>query len=77
MERFMEMSTSFMDSVDLQNGVFEEEGLKMLEKFENILSNFCDTISSKSLLGFCANILSVICFAMLLKIFLSEKIPFL
>jgi predicted nucleic acid-binding Zn-ribbon protein len=34
MERFMEMSTSFMDSVDLQNGVFEEEGLKMLEKFE-------------------------------------------
>jgi hypothetical protein len=23
-----------MDSVDLQNGVFEEEGLKMLEKWE-------------------------------------------
>ena len=23
-----------MESVDLQNGVFEEEGLKMLEKFE-------------------------------------------
>jgi len=34
MERFMEMSSSFMDSVDLQNGVFEEEGLKMLKKFE-------------------------------------------
>jgi len=34
MEQFMEMSSSFMDSVDLQNGVFEEEGLKMLEKFE-------------------------------------------
>jgi len=34
MERFMEMSANFMDSVDLQNGVFEEEGLKMLEKFE-------------------------------------------
>ncbi len=34
MERFMEMSSSFMDSVDLQNGVFEEEGLKMLEKWE-------------------------------------------
>ncbi|MFK8103940.1 MAG: hypothetical protein AB8G15_15510 [Saprospiraceae bacterium] len=34
MERFMEMSSSFMDSVDLQNGVFEEDGLKMLEKFE-------------------------------------------
>lgn len=35
MERFMEMSESFMSSVDLQNGVFEEEGLKMLEKWEN------------------------------------------
>jgi hypothetical protein len=34
MERFMEMSASFMDSVDLQNGVFEEEGLKMLEQWE-------------------------------------------
>jgi predicted nucleic acid-binding Zn-ribbon protein len=34
MERFMEMSSNFMDSVDLQNGVFEEEGLNMLEKWE-------------------------------------------
>jgi phage shock protein A len=34
MERFMDMSSSFMDSIDLQNGVFEEEGLKMLEKWE-------------------------------------------
>lgn len=34
MERFMEMSASFMDSVDLQNGIFEEEGLKMLEQWE-------------------------------------------
>lgn len=34
MDRFMEMSSSFMDSVDLQNGIFEEEGLKMLEKWE-------------------------------------------
>jgi hypothetical protein len=34
MERFMEMSSNFMDSVDLQNGVFEEEGMKMLEKWE-------------------------------------------
>lgn len=34
MERFMEMSANFMDSVDLQNGVFEEEGLRMLEKWE-------------------------------------------
>ncbi len=35
MERFMDMSSNFMNSVDLQNGVFEEEGLKMLEKWEN------------------------------------------
>ncbi|MBK9717846.1 MAG: hypothetical protein IPO85_10090 [Saprospiraceae bacterium] len=28
MERFMELSENFMNSVDLQNGVFEEEGLK-------------------------------------------------
>ncbi len=34
MERFMEMSEGFMNSIDLQNGVFEEEGLKMLEKWE-------------------------------------------
>ncbi|MEM1323495.1 MAG: hypothetical protein AAGG75_24735 [Bacteroidota bacterium] len=34
MERFMEMSANFMDSVDLQNGVFEEQGLQMLEKWE-------------------------------------------
>ncbi|PHN01528.1 hypothetical protein [Flavilitoribacter nigricans] len=34
MERFMEMSASFMDSVDLQNGVFEEQGMAMLEEWE-------------------------------------------
>ncbi|MCB9082670.1 MAG: hypothetical protein H6555_13275 [Lewinellaceae bacterium] len=34
MERFMQMSSSFMDSIDLQNGIFEEDGLKMLEKWE-------------------------------------------
>ena len=32
MEQFMSMSENFMQSIDLQNGVFEEEGLKMLEK---------------------------------------------
>ncbi|MEO1514937.1 MAG: hypothetical protein AAFV95_07985 [Bacteroidota bacterium] len=35
MERFMEMSSNFMESIDLQNGVFEEEGIRMLEKWEN------------------------------------------
>ena len=34
MERFMEMSSTFMDSVDLQNGVLEERGLEMLERWE-------------------------------------------
>jgi len=35
MEQFMELSENFMQSIDLQNGIFEEEGLKMLEKWEN------------------------------------------
>jgi len=34
MERFMDMSKNFMDSIDLQNGVFEEEGMQLLEKWE-------------------------------------------
>lgn len=34
MEQFMDLSESFMDSIDLQNGIFEEQGLKMLEKWE-------------------------------------------
>ncbi len=34
MERFMDMSKNIMDSIDLQNGVFEEEGLQMLEQWE-------------------------------------------
>lgn len=34
MERFMDMSESFMNSIDLQNGIFEDEGLKMLEEWE-------------------------------------------
>ena len=34
MERFMDLSSAFMKSIDLQNGVYEEEGLLMLEKWE-------------------------------------------
>ena len=34
MERMMELSSDFMSSVDLQNGVFAEEGLQMLEEWE-------------------------------------------
>jgi phage shock protein A len=34
MERFIEVSGSFIDSIDLQNGVYEQEGLEILEKME-------------------------------------------
>lgn len=34
MERFMELSSNFMNSVDIQNGVFEEKGMQMLEEWE-------------------------------------------
>ena len=34
MERFMDASTTFMDSIDLQQGVFEEEGMKLLEEWD-------------------------------------------
>ncbi len=34
MENFMQVSSKFMESIDLQNGIFEEEGLKMLEEWE-------------------------------------------
>lgn len=34
MERMMELSSEFMGSVDLQNGVFADEGLRMLEEWE-------------------------------------------
>jgi hypothetical protein len=34
MERFMDMSANFMNSLDLQNGIFEENGLEMLENWE-------------------------------------------
>lgn len=34
MENFMEMSSSLMNSIDLQEGVFEEKGLELLEKWE-------------------------------------------
>ncbi|HAQ38998.1 MAG TPA: hypothetical protein DCX89_01950 [Saprospirales bacterium] len=34
MERMMELSSTFMNTIDLQNGAFEEKGLQMLEEFE-------------------------------------------
>ena len=34
MERMMELSSSFMESIDLENAHFEEKGIEMLENFE-------------------------------------------
>jgi phage shock protein A len=34
MERFIELSGSFIDSIDLQNGVYEQSGLDILEKMD-------------------------------------------
>jgi phage shock protein A len=34
MERFMDTSRNLMDSIDLQNGVFADDGLQMLEQWE-------------------------------------------
>ena len=34
MERFMDTSRNLMDSIDLQNGVFAEDGLRLLEQWE-------------------------------------------
>jgi phage shock protein A len=34
MERFMELSSDFMNSIDLQEGIFEEKGMRMLEEYE-------------------------------------------
>jgi len=48
MERFMDMSASFMDSVDLQNGVFEDNGLKMLEEYEKQSSLPTKVFSTRS-----------------------------
>lgn len=35
MEEFMIMSEDFMNSIDIQNGVFEEKGFQLLEKWES------------------------------------------
>ena len=34
MERFMDVSSNFMNTIDLQQGVLEDDALKMLEEWE-------------------------------------------
>lgn len=46
MERFMDTSRNLMDSIDLRNGVFEEEGLQLLEQWQN-KSPILDSSSAK------------------------------
>jgi len=47
MERFMEMSENFLEGVDLQNGVFEEKGMEMLEKWESDADSWLFTPEEK------------------------------
>lgn len=48
MERFMDTSRNLMASIDLQNGVFEEEGLQLLEKWEKESPLLVDTHNKSS-----------------------------
>jgi len=51
MERFIELSGSFIDSVDLQNGIYEQEGLELLEKMEKEGVSFLLGDSPKNIPG--------------------------
>jgi len=47
MERFMDTSRNLLDSIDLQNGVFEEDGLRLLEQWEKESPLLLDNDKSK------------------------------
>lgn len=47
MEMFMELSENFMTNVDLQNGVWDEEGMKMIEELDKKGSIFYEAGSIK------------------------------
>jgi len=51
LERFMHASNRFMDTIDLQNGVFEEAGLKALEVLEQEASGLLSTNETLELSG--------------------------
>lgn len=48
MERFMDTSRHLMESIDLQNGVFEAEGLQMLEQWEQKNPLLSDTVKTSA-----------------------------
>jgi len=48
MERFMQLSGQFINGVDIQNGVYEEKGLEMLEELQERDFNFMLPAGTKS-----------------------------
>jgi phage shock protein A len=48
MERFMDTSRHLMESIDLQNGVFEAEGLQMLEQWEQKSPLLAESVKNTS-----------------------------
>jgi hypothetical protein len=55
MQRFMEVSQNFLDGVDLQNGVFEEKGLEMLEQWEKDADSWLLGEDKKQIIADAAN----------------------
>ena len=50
MERFMDVSSNFMDSIDMKNGIMEDEGMKMLEDWEQKSDNLLLSKKEKEML---------------------------
>lgn len=48
LEQMLEMSESFMSNIDLQNGMLQEDGLKMLETWEKKADSWLTTSASKN-----------------------------
>ena len=48
LEQMLEMSESFMNNVDLQNGVLQEDGLKMLEAWEKKADGWLTSSGTKN-----------------------------
>jgi phage shock protein A len=48
LEQMLEMSESFMSNVDLQNGVLQEDGLKMLESWEKKADGWLTSSGTKN-----------------------------
>lgn len=51
MDRFIDLSGSFIDSIDLQNAAFEQEGLELIEKMEREGLSFLDSPINNNAIG--------------------------